>query len=468
MRRGNTAIFMKTGEGYKGKGDFKMLKEYLMPISDSVLSQDPQISDQIRHHLQKANTVLKRELPNVRKTIANLIEQTDHDCNEDFNIPKKNPVIAKHIRILRFLINELSDLNRVALNERIRALDEQCYLIESMTDLTQFLLDTNKSISVRIQRVVNPRDRTLYMCNQKNQVRLSNLRRAANREYIVIQLAPPPFRSGAKNKMFLDSIIDNAVRKPETTYFSEVKGESDLEIFLGMEEKSPLIKEGIVPYQGGTSPDEVKEWVDLATVSMAEFDETEDEDRAAMIAIICTRYLFVSTYPLLYPPRSPTADSLNKKMEKFRNRTPRDIGILLKYVPKELVDEPCYKIFEYDDMAKEPVKWMREAEFQLTPMDAAWCVVKAHECLSVMCVKREMANKGKENYTSEEYAEKMPGFDDIFEMWRGFLASCDLGDPRQLLNFINDYSRLPGFTARILASIAYLEASVGQLEEESE
>ena len=468
MRRGSTAQFMKTGEGYNGRGDFNELKRYLIPISDSVLSQDPHIWGQIQHHLDKANQVLKKELPNVVNNIQELVNQSDHNCVDDFVLPPSNPVIRKSLTKLRFLIDQITELNRITLNERIIVLQEQRELMESMIELTQFLLDTHKAVSIRIQRIVNPRDRTVYLCNQKNQVLLSALRRAANREYIIVQLAPPPFRSNTHNKSFLDYIIDNAQRKPETTYFSELKAENDLCVLLQMPEKSPLIKEGIWPYEYETNPESVKDWIDQATVAVAEYDLTEDEDRASTIAMLCERFLFVATYPLLYPPISPTHDSLLRKMEKFKNRTPRDIGILLKYVPPELVDEPAYKIFEYDDMAKEPVTWMREAEFQTTPIDAAWCVVKAHECLSIMCVKREMTNKGKTSYTSEEYAEKMPGFDDIFEMWRAFLSSCDLGDPRQLLNFINDYSRLPGFTARILASIAYLEASVGQLEEEPE
>ena len=468
MRRGSTAQFLRTGEGYKGRGNFEELKQYLIPISDSVLSQDTQIEFQVQHHIQKANSVLKKELPKVEDQIQNLIAQSEHDCSEDFVLPQTNPVIKNNLRKLKYIIEQIADLNKKTLSERISVLQQQKELMEGMIDLTQFLLDTHKAVSIRIQRIVNPKDRTIYMCNQKNMLLLSALRRAANRDYIVVQLAPPPFRSNARNKAFLDYIIDHSERKPETTYFSEVKGENDLMVLFDMQEKSPLVKEGIWPYQNDASPESVKDWIDLATVAVAEYDLTEDEDRAATIAVLCERFLFVNTYPLLYPPISPTHNSLLKKMEKFRNRTPKDIGILLKYVPPELVDEPAYKIFEYDDMAKEPVQWMREAELQITPIDAAWCVVKAHESLSIMCVKREMANKGKTSYTSEEFAEKMPGFDDIFEMWRAFLSSCDLGDPRQLLNFINDYSRLPGFSARILASLAYLEASVGQLEEESE
>ena len=203
MRRGSTAQFMKTGEGYNGRGDFNELKRYLIPISDSVLSQDPHIWGQIQHHLDKANQVLKKELPNVVNNIQELVNQSDHNCVDDFVLPPSNPVIRKSLTKLRFLIDQITELNRITLNERIIVLQEQRELMESMIELTQFLLDTHKAVSIRIQRIVNPRDRTVYLCNQKNQVLLSALRRAANREYIIVQLAPPPFRSNTHNKSCL-------------------------------------------------------------------------------------------------------------------------------------------------------------------------------------------------------------------------------------------------------------------------
>lgn len=469
MRRGTTAQFMKTGEGYSGPGDFHVLKQYLIPISDNALAQDPQMCESIKHHLEKATKIITREHEKIVSTLSILREQLDHDCHEDYGIPDRNCLNWYDLIILLFLIETLYQINIDSITEKIIILDEQRNLMEQLLDLIQYMHNTNKTVTVRLQRIIESRERSIFFINKASQTRMSLIRRLANKYYTKVQLLPPPFRSNAKNREWLDNIIDSAQRKPETTYFSELPEEIDIQSFF-LSPKSPFLnEEGFDnPYNRDNSPNSVKEWIDLATVVLAEYVQTEDEDRAATIAILAMRYLFNSTYPRFYPPHSGNLSHINAVMQRFRKKSPKELGILLKYVPSELQEKPSEMLFQTDTKAVEAVSWMRNAELQLTPIDAAYCVVKAHECLSLMCVTNEFRNKGKESWTNEEFLSKMPGFDDIFEMWRAFLSSCDLGDPRQLLTFIIDFSKLPGFTARILASIAYFEGAVGQLEAEQE
>ena len=465
MYKGGAQHFINSGEGFISNFDFKFLKTYLMPISDEILSQDPNLPNQIIHHLQKANGVLNRELPKIIENINSLKLLMEHDCLEDFILPIRNDINFYQRMVLRFIIKKITKYNKINAKDRLDFVESQKNLVEGMIELTAYLIQNLLPISIRIQRIISPKDRTIYSINQISALKLSSLRRIANKYYLYIQLVPPPFRSSTLNKQFFIDLIDSVVRKPETTYFNELPGEIDLNIFLQLPQ-SPLVKENIFPYQGTNNPDEVKEWIDLATVIMAEFIQTEDEDKASTIAIFMTRFLFNVTYPLLYPKNNLNLNNLNKKMEKFRNRTPIDIGILKKYIPKDCFDKPVFEMFEIDTVGKAPIEWLRLAEIQLCPIDAAYCIVKAHESLSIMAILREMSLKPSKDPI--DFAEKMPGFDDIFEVWLAFLSSSSLGDPKQLMLFVNDYSKLPGFSARVLASIAYLEASLTQLEQESE
>lgn len=467
MLKSNAIQLSKVGEKYTGRGDFNELKNYLIPIADSALTQDPQLIEQIQKHLQKANSVIKREHANVLQQIEALNELYNHDINEDYNIPERNTLNWYDIIILRYTIKEIEHYNPSAIKNRLALLETQRNLMEGMMDLTQYLIDTQKNFAVRMQRIVQPRDRSLFLLDYEENCRASLLRRFANKLYTKVQILPPPFRSNTANREWLNKILDKIQCKPETTYFSELPEEIDiLDYFLSP--KSPFLhEEGFDnPYDRENSPEAVKEWVDLATVVLAEYVQTEDQDRASLIAIIALRYLFTQTYPRFYPPRSHDIDHLNKVMQRFRNKTPKELNLVLKYIPQALQEEPTERLFSTDANAQQAVSFMREAELLLTPIDSAYCVVKAHECLSRMCVVNEFKNKGKETWTNDEFLEKLPGFDDIFDIWRAFLSNCYLADPKQLLSFIMDFSKLPGFTARILASLAYFEGAVNQLEAE--
>ncbi|KAK8837677.1 hypothetical protein M9Y10_036212 [Tritrichomonas musculus] len=150
------------------------------------------------------------------------------------------------------------------------------------------------------------------------------------------------------------------------------------------------------------------------------------------------------------------------KMEEFAKQTPEQIGILPKYVPLQCRGKPVRAMFEVDSIARAPVEWLNNAIHHVCPIDAAYCIVKVHESLSVMAVLRATSEKADSGV--EDFVEKMPGFDDIFEIWLSLLCVSGIPQPQKLMNFISVYSHLPGFTARVMASIAYLEASLCQLK----
>lgn len=163
-----------------------------------------------------------------------------------------------------------------------------------------------------------------------------------------------------------------------------------------------------------------------------------------------------------YAHQSEAAIKFAHKMEEFANQAPEQIGILPKYIPPQCKGKPVREMFEIDSISRAPVEWFNNAIHHVCPIDAAYCIVKVHESLSVMAVLRATSHKADSSV--EDFVEKMPGFDDIFEIWLSLVCVSGIPEPQKLMNFISVYSHLPGFTARVMASIAYFEASLCQLK----
>ena len=82
-----------------------------------------------------------------------------------------------------------------------------------------------------------------------------------------------------------------------------------------------------------------------------------------------------------------------------------------------------------------------------------------------MCVLR--AAKANHPSEVENFMDKMPGFDDIFEIWMAMMSACNLRDPFCILRHVMKYSNLPGYKGRLMSAITYLEASITQFQEEN-
>ena len=348
-------------------------------------------------------------------------------------------------------------------------LQNQREILTAMIPLIDYLLQHPIPVAVKTSRLMSPADKTPYVYVQPLLKKLLGLRRKANMMYLQVQLMPPPFRSKHMNREYLNKLLDEASqqKKVGTTYFPELKDE-DFLCLLFSHPLSPLLKEGLYPIaeEEELTPEFLKKWIDQATVSLAEFVLTEDLDRADLIAILLERFIFTVTYPklLVEPTEESKRKDLEQKMMKFSKKTPREIGINLSYVMDGYEDRPVSDLFNIDDISRAPLEWLSEMDFHICPIDSAFCLAKAHEALSMMCVLR----KAKASHPSEvkDFMEKMPGFDDIFELWIALLSVSGLPDPFRTLNNIDKYSKLQGFTGRILSSIAYLEASVMQLAQE--
>jgi hypothetical protein len=166
------------------------------------------------------------------------------------------------------------------------------------------------------------------------------------------------------------------------------------------------------------------------------------------------------TYPLFYP-KEPFDIEFAQKLSEFGRRTAADVGIPSKYIPGELGERPVSELFEIDSIARAPIGWFDNARYSVCPLDAAFCIVKVHEALSVMAALRVTSET--ECAAVRDFCDQMPGFDDIFEIWLALVAVVGDLDPRGLLMFIERYNTLPGFTARINVAVAYVEAALTHL-----
>jgi hypothetical protein len=349
--------------------------------------------------------------------------------------------------ILRFLADELLREQDRFLAEKAKALSDSLTRLYAASAFVSELIRRPDFVIVPIDRITAP--------IRVDRARFEAIRRAFDSLLFVVSIVPDP--SSARVKAVFREVVSAGVaaRKSGFAYFPEMPAEDFLGKFLGSEE-SPIRE--FLPYSKGTDPALVREWVMGATGALLLWGGEEMDESA--ISIIVLRFLFQATYPLLYP-RDVFDSEFAKRLAAFSQKTPVEIGIAPKYVPPDLADCPVSELFEVDSIGQAPIAWFRNARHAVCPLDAAFCVVKAHEALSVMAILRGTA--GHETAAVRDFYDQMPGFDDIFEIWLAFVAVVREMDPRGLLAFIERYSGLPGFTARINVAVAYLEGALAHL-----
>lgn len=473
MRKGASHHFIETGDEFKCDYDWSVISSYLIPIPDEAIAQDPEIFDRLIESFQKCKELIVKAIPKVQEQISEL-ESKDQDVTAEYTLPPITPLNRIAHMKLGYLLNKITGLHAKSVQQRVETIQTQLQLLNALNELTDFLILKPKPVLLKITRPLAPVDRTIFSSSRPNTVKLHCIRRLANAEIVKIHLMPGIYRSNKKNKRFVYELVDAGVqsRKQGTTYFSELPGEENLRIFFATD-RSPLSRtsfiptqaehEPIFPYQGDGTPEDILNWINEATFLSSEWLKTNfeiSEEHEASLAILLSRFFFYHTYPNYYPPSSFDLE-FAKKMEEFGQKSPNSIGILDKYIPAQCKDRPVSEMFEVDSISRAPVEWFREAVHQVCPIDAAYNIVKVHESLSVMAVLRATASK--QNSGMEDFVEKMPGFDDIFEIWLSLLCINGNPDPQRLMNFIEMYSRFPGFTPKVMASVAYLEASLAQL-----
>ena len=470
MRKDVARHFLETGEGFTTNYDFHKLSEYLQVIPDAVVAQCPHLERLVIRQLTSAKNIVLQELPKLNDSREDLYFSEEIEIG-DMILPERNVLNYFQLAEIKYLKTEIDKYKEESIKFRATMLEHQREILTAILPLIEFLLKNPIPVSIKTSRLMSPADRTAYVYQKPVMKRLLGIRRYTNQLYLQVQLIPPPFRSKHLNRDYLNKFLDlgEQQKKTGTTYFPELPNEDFLHTFFS-QPAFPLGKEGIFPIseEEEMTPEFIKKWIDDATVCIAAFVLTEDLDRADLIAIILERFLFSVTYPKLFP--EPTEEAkrkdLEKKMMKFSQKTPREIGINLSYVMEGYEDRPVTDLFNIDNISRAPLDWLAEMDFHVCPIDSAFCLAKAHEALSMMCVLR----KAKASHPSEvsDFMEKMPGFDDIFEMWLALLSVSGLPDPFRTLHNLDKYSKLPGFTGRLLSSIAYLEASIMQLAQGEE
>ena len=499
----SSSHFVETGEGFECSIDWKELSSYLEPFPDDIALIDPLFNQRIINHLKQCKELIEQSLPKIEENLQTISKSLENDPLDDYKLPIVNPANCDSHRIIRFLFKKIKKYSEINNKQRYNTVKHHLDLLNSLSRLIDFILSFNpnpKHIMIKIKRALEPVDRTVYAFTRPDAHLPHMLRRLFNEELIKIHLIPTPFNSHIQNLQYFKEIVQVGViaKKPGTPYFPELPAESSLPVFF-QSPGSPLLQKRFktvdslwdgpfLPYdETKTTPMMVQNWISEATYQVFEWlkrgfpDETFNEDESNAIE----RYLFSSTYPLLYrwdnlevdvedSDLSDISDSsriyhfetsaaieFSIKMKEFAKQTPEQIGIQSKYVPQACRNQPVSKMFEVDSISRAPLEWLNSALNQVSPIDTAYCIVKVHESLSVMAVLRATATK--EISQIQDFCETMPGFDDIFEIWLSLICSSGIPEPQRIMNYINIYSKLPGFTGRVMASIAYLEASLCQL-----
>ncbi|OHT13925.1 hypothetical protein TRFO_15821 [Tritrichomonas foetus] len=351
---------------------------------------------------------------------------------------------------------------------------------------------------------------------------------AAKEQFDYMMMFPELFSVDEQNRLFLKNSIDLALsqRKADTLYFEPLQCEENLFLFF-QSSKSPILHL-IQENSFGNDSADVLNWIKNAANILLEYenkplnqskspksmktshssnslntsnspsnqnthqnslsstnlsnlnDSIDDiEDRRIIISIFLARFVFDLNYPKFsYIPNSLNKEKYNEKIEKMSKMSPKEIHVELKYIPEHLIDQPCTELFKHSSIASAPIEWLRSAEYKTCPLDAAFCISKVHESLSIMATlqaatnsQKEKESRSKENQneediktTSKDFFSKIPGFDDIFAIWLCLLCAAKLADAKGLSDFVSEWSRLPGFSHRFCACITYLEAAISQIE----
>lgn len=469
MNKAAVQQFLETGGDFQSEYDFKKLSQYLIAIPPPVLSQEPDIPHLLERVMKSVHKVLLNEISKINES-TDIMKSMDADFQESLEIPATNSFNYFDVAQLSYLHNKIEKYFKLSFDLKTEILNNKIELIKAMIPLVNYLYSNPMPILFRTSRLMSPADRSSFIYSRKPLRRLQSLRRKSYDINLKIHFTPPPFRSRRKNIQFLNNLIDQglAAKKTGTTYFPELEKEDLLYLFLKLP-VSPLFKEKLYPLppEAELTPEYIKEWIDNATICVAAYLKTEDYDRADILQILLQRFIFTDLYPKLYeePTDIETLNNYNKNIEKFRKKNPIEVGIKGKYIKEGYEDKPVEELFLIDENSKSPIDWINSSEFCIAPIDAAFCLAKAHEHLSMMCVLR--AAKANHPSKVENFMDKMPGFDDIFEIWMAMMSACNLRDPFCILRHVMKYSNLPGYKGRLMSAITYLEASITQFQEEN-
>ena len=416
-------------------------------------------------HFKESSEILEKQLENSKQFVAK-VRQRCEDLHKkiipEIIINKINKFIVQKYLILNEKMNKIK-IKMASMN--LHVAENQYHIIKSLLLFTNWLIENPYPIYININRAMPGIDALAFSKDQLLFKQHRAVKLAFREQILLLNQFPPLFRSTSENKNFVRCAVDMALssRKPGINYFEPLSIEDQLFHFFDCS-TSPLIKHKLIPINVLNDFESISEWINLATNIITKFDSIDNIERKDVINIFMIRYIFERTYPLLQP-ESKYHHGFSRTMKKISEMNPIDLLIPKQFIPENLLEKPIYLYFEQNSISLAPIEWLKIAQFKICPLDVAFCIFKVHESLSILTTLQASGNKN--GISSEDFFNKMPGFDDIFDIWIALICVSGIIDPHGLNDFISKWSRLIGFPSRFLACCAYLEASILQIEEKS-
>ena len=440
----------------------ELLENYLMILPGRLNDSNSLYSNKLIDHFKESISIINEKIPIVEKYINELRLKAGsifHEKNPNFDttyikkdIIIKTKIIHKRIMKLKTKV-ECSDLEFA---------ENQLKNLYSLLNFLNWLINNPYPILLNIDRVMLKVGAKSFQTNPILFKELHTLKEFYRQQLSYLYHIPPPFRSSLENRNFVRSLVDSgmASRKANTSYFESLSMEEILFKFFDSN-SSPLFKSNLIPIKIQKNQQSVIKWINDSANIISKFDGINIPERKEVLIIFLTRYFFDRTYPLFQPINNLNNNFSNLK-QKFLLKNPKEANIPLKYIPKNCINLSVSNIFLNSSISQAPVQWLKLMQFKVCPLDVAYCIFKTHESLSIMATLQATENSKGES--SEDFFSKMPGFDDIFDLWITLVCVTDIADPRGMNDFIGEWTKLPGFPQRFLACCAYLEAAISQIE----
>jgi len=451
--------------------DWESVSSYIWPVPNLLFQTDTSIMNNYLKIQQKSEKILQQKITDIKSQVLHISEglSSFYESKKEFSLPSffQNTCLTRYsYSQYQFLIKKLCKTEKKFQEKRLVLMSKRYDLLVNLHRLIQYCIAKKRPYIIKHDFIDVSSDRILRPTRKYKSLhfRLIALKHKINVLHISLSLTARPFRSTAQNLAFFRELISEGASNSKSgmVYFPELPGEYLIPIFF-KSPFSPFVRIPVSFYDGDGDEESVTEWIVNTTELLFNYESqgNNDEYRMDIIAIVLTRFLFAENYPKFFP-LTTYVDTFYHKMIVFSQKTPEEAGILPKYIPNECKSRPVKEMFMLDSISKAPIEWLREAEFQTCPLDAAYFIGKVHESLSVMAVIR--MTSGNKNANESTVAQKMPGFDDIFAIWLSMLCSSEVRDPKRILSLIQKYPNIPGISGRIQASVAYLEASITHID----
>jgi hypothetical protein len=229
---------------------------------------------------------------------------------------------------------------------------------------------------------------------------------------------------------FIRDTIDLAIsaRTQSHPYFERLPQEEML-YRLFEAPSSPLTKAHLIPFALDRKFESVSAWIESAVSVLAKFEGTGTFERRLVLYLFVTRFLFDRTFPQ-FDFRSRVDKTLLTKMTA--------IGSTVEHI-------------RVDHQA---VDWMNRSQFVTNPIDASYCLYMVVKAL-------EMPSPGED---SDGYFAAMAEYDISNEVIVAVLCRSICVNPRAFLDYLEDWSRLTGFSGRCIAAIAFFGNAIETID----